>query len=399
MSRSGVVLKFAIFAALALPASLLAQVTGEYQPHYLSSLQEAANQLQSLTPHYTPMEYQGGTQWGFTDSYALARVDVSKQGIKLYFSKSPAQQIQFLWNWNGASAAPPYAPYTGDIITSMVFANTNQFQMYHFSQVANTYPATWCVNPDNQPPGNNSMLCVDTQENAQALLNALATLVVASGGDLVPSDGFGDVIAIPAKQLKKYPNETGGSIASVTPGGVPAQAGIQTGDILHAVNGKPYVVNQGMVSNAVMEATWHKPGGGVVHVDIFRNHAPMSIDIRYIKPPVDAAKLQQQGAEFAPQAAAPPSGQHFGFQVRPVIQDDMAPLALLQAKGIVVVSVLNGSLADTMGILAGDVILQVNGSDVGDVQQFAQTVRSGAAKSFRVWRKGQTVDLTVPMSM
>jgi serine protease Do len=72
---------------------------------------------------------------------------------------------------------------------------------------------------------------------------------------------------------------------------------------------------------------------------------------------------------------------------------------LTKAQGLVVVGVENGSLADTMGILAGDVILQVNGADVGDVQQFAQTVRSGAAKTFRVWRKGQTVELAVPVSM
>ena len=399
MFRSGVVLKFAFFAALALPALLPAQVTVTYQPHYLSSLQEAANQLQTLTPHFAPMEYQGGSSWGFTNSYALARVDVSKQGIKLYFSKSPAQQIQFLWIWNGASAAPPYAPYTGDIITSMVFANTSQFQMYHFSQMANTFPATWCVNPDNQPPGNNSMLCIDTRENAQVLLDALATLIVASGGDLAPNDGFGDVNEIAAKQLKKYPGETGGVVSAVAPDGAPAKAGIQANDILHAVNGKPYVINQGMVGSAVREATWHKPGGGVVHVDIFRNHAPMSFDIHYTKPPVDVAKLQQQGAEFAQQAGAPPSGQHFGFQVRPVIADDMAPLALLQAKGIVVVSVLNGSLADTMGILPGDVILAVNGAEADDLPHFTQLIHSAAVNTFTVWRKGKSLELTVPQSM
>lgn len=97
--------------------------------------------------------------------------------------------------------------------------------------------------------------------------------------------------------------------------------------------------------------------------------------------------------------AMQPAGVHFGFQVRPVIQDDMAPLALTNTRGLVVVSVENGSLADTMGILAGDVILQLNGADVGDMQQFVQTVRSGAAKTFHVWRKGQTVDLAVPQSL
>ena len=54
---------------------------------------------------------------------------------------------------------------------------------------------------------------------------------------------------------------------------------------------------------------------------------------------------------------------------------------------------------NTMGILAGDVILQLNGADVGNMQQFIQTIRSGAASSFRVWRNGQTVELTVPQSL
>jgi len=397
MFRPGVVFKVAFFAVLALPASLPAQVTVGYQPRYLASLQEAANQLQTLTPHYAPMEDQGN-RLALTNNYALARVEVSKQGFKLYFSKSPAQQIQFLWNWNGASAAPPYAPYTGDILTSMVFANISQFRILNFNQAPNIFPATWCVQPDNQPSANNSMLCIDTQENAQALLDALATLVVANGGDLVPNDGFGDIAEIAAKQLKKYPSETGGIISAVASDGAPAKAGIQTGDILHAVNGRPYVTAQGMVTSAIKDVAWHKPGG-VLHVDIFRNHAPLSIDIHYTKPQVDIAKLQQQGAEFAQQAGAPPSGVHFGFQVRPVIADDMAPLVLTQAKGIVVVSVLNGSLADTMGALPGDVILAVNGAEVGDMPHFAQLIHGAAVNTFTVWRKGKAQELTVPQSM
>ena len=112
-----------------------------------------------------------------------------------------------------------------------------------------------------------------------------------------------------------------------------------------------------------------------------------------------AALGLKAGSAESRNAAAPSSGVHFGFQVRPVIQDDVAALGLTSTKGLVVTSVENGSLADTMGVLAGDVILQVNGADVGDMQQFVQTVRSGVARSFRVWRKGQTVDLTVPQSL
>lgn len=121
------------------------------------------------------------------------------------------------------------------------------------------------------------------------------------------------------------------------------------------------------------------------------------IDATY--PVYRAAIGLKAGSTESRNAAAPPASVHFGFQVRPVIADDMAPLALTKAQGLVVTSVENGSLADTMGILAGDVILQLNGADVGDMQQFVQTVRGGAAKTFRVWRKGQTVDLTVPQSL
>jgi C-terminal processing protease CtpA/Prc len=150
-----------------------------------------------------------------------------------------------------------------------------------------------------------------------------------------------------------------------------------------------------------------------VHLEILRRNKPLNVDVHY--PYLGAAydkdtiaRLQrsadEQAQNDAPQApAASPapasSGIHLGIQVRPVIQDDRAPLALPSTQGLVVVSVENGGTGDTMGILAGDVILQVNGTDVNDMQQFVQTIRSGAARIFRVWRKGQTVELSVPQSL
>lgn len=105
------------------------------------------------------------------------------------------------------------------------------------------------------------------------------------------------------------------------------------------------------------------------------------------------------GSSASGNNAAPPASVHFGFQVRPVIQDDIAPLALNSTKGLVVVSVENGGQADTMGILAGDVILQVNGAAVGDMQHILQLIHSGAVTTFNVWRKGQTLELDVSQSL
>ena len=78
---------------------------------------------------------------------------------------------------------------------------------------------------------------------------------------------------------------------------------------------------------------------------------------------------------------------------------DVAAFGLAKAKGVVVISVEKGGLAEATQIQVGDVIVEVNGSEIGDVDSLGQLVRSGAARSFRVWRKGKSVELSVPQSM
>jgi len=209
------------------------------------------------------------------------------------------------------------------------------------------------------------------------------------------------------KEQRKHQGQTGCLIREVDADGPAAQAGVQENDVLHTVNGVP--CSQQAFGAAFAEAI-RQPQGGAVRAEILRKSGPLTVDLRYPHHEIPATQLRQQVANPAQQNAAepsaavpapavPPTGVHFGIQIRPVITDDMAPLQLTKAQGLVVVSVENGGLADTMGILAGDVILAVNGADVGNMQQFVQTIRSGAATSFRIWRKGQSVELTVPMSM
>jgi serine protease Do len=208
------------------------------------------------------------------------------------------------------------------------------------------------------------------------------------------------------KEQRKHQGQTGCLVREVDADGPAEKAGVQENDVVHTVNGQD--CTQQAFGAAVFEAIT-KPQGGVVRAEILRKSGPLTVDLRFPHLEIPATQLRQQVANPGQQnaaepsaasaPAAPPAGVHLGIQVRPVIQDDMAPLQLTKAQGLVVVGVENGGLADTMGILAGDVILQLNGADVGNMQQFVQTIRSGAATSFRVWRKGQTVDLTVPQSL
>jgi serine protease Do len=85
--------------------------------------------------------------------------------------------------------------------------------------------------------------------------------------------------------------------------------------------------------------------------------------------------------------------------VRAVTESDAVVFKLSIPRGIVVINVEKGGLADAMQMEPGDVILEVNGTEIGDMQIFTQIIRSGAARTFRVWHNGQSVKSVVPESL
>ncbi|HMD76683.1 MAG TPA: PDZ domain-containing protein [Terracidiphilus sp.] len=409
MIRNRVLMIATFCAALSLPAPLAAELQSHwYQPHYLPSVEDASDQLKLASPHFSPMSvevYNNGSRraYGLTSGYSLERVDVNRLDINLFFTKSGVvQNTQYFWSWWGGYVAPVTTPYKDDIVTSIVYKEIQYFEIWNFPREKNQ--ATWCVAPTTAGLVRNSFLCVATEQDARAVADAIATLVVASGVNLDSSQG----LWVDVKELQKHPDEAC-KLSDVDLDGPPAQAGIKAGDIVRSINGRPCTGKT--FYHDINLAMLEKKGSGAVHVEILRKNNTMAFDLNYPNPDAGVVQLRQQSAGSArhpvgsvipvPEAnpVAPSPGVHFGLQVRPVIQDDLAPLSLTKAQGIVVVSVENGSLADTTGLLAGDVILAVNGAEVGDLQQFVQTIRSGVAKSFRVWRKGQMLELTVPLSI
>jgi hypothetical protein len=336
MFRKSILFIATLCAALALPVPLLAKVTSYmYQPHYMTSVEEASNQVQFLSPRLIPLRI-GPKTVSLSAGYSLERLNENKLGLNLFFTKSGVEQkTQYFWAWDGGYNAPVSTPYKSDVVISIAYAEIESFEIWDYPWTKGNQE-TWCVvpvvaknanngirGPKNKGGGPNSsiserknnVICATSEADAQTFADALATLTVAGGKTLSSAS------SVDAARLQQQ------------------------------------VVNLSR-RNAVTPAST---------------------------------------STTAP--AAPLTGVHFGFQVRPVIQDDMAPLALTNTQGLVVVSVENGSLADTVGILAGDVILQVNGAAVGDFDSFVQTIQSGAVKRFRIWRKGQAQELIVPRSL
>jgi membrane-associated protease RseP (regulator of RpoE activity) len=415
MSRRGVIFTAIALGVLALPVPLLARdyttwalyEPHYYQPHYLPSVDEASNRLQFLSPHFAPVTAQDE----LTTGYALQRVDVNRLGINLSFTKSGVDQsVQYFWSWWGGYVAPVTTPYTNDIVASIVYADVASFELYHNERAGVTiYPAAWCVDYVSRGASRGNAVCVPKEADAHRLIDALATLVVASGQSLDIPPGV-TVKATPEKESRNHPERSGMEITNVVPDAPPALAGIRKGDILHSINGQPCTGEQAF-SDLLNKAVREKPEGGVVHAEILRKGNSMAFDLHYANPDANVAQLRQQSAASArhpvgsviqvPAAApaAPPSAFHLGIRVRAVTEADVAVLGLPNPKGVVVTGVDKGGLGDEMQMQVGDTILAVNGSEIADVDSFGQVVRSGAARSFKVWRKGQLLELTVPQSM
>lgn len=68
-------------------------------------------------------------------------------------------------------------------------------------------------------------------------------------------------------------------------------------------------------------------------------------------------------------------------------------LGMEKARGIIVGQVLAGTAAEKAGLKSGDVILELNGTDVNDVRQFQSDIyatRPGTDVFLRIWRDGKT---------
>jgi hypothetical protein len=372
-------------------------------PRYLPSAAEAAEKLRFMAPRLAPFGKNG---------HSLSNLDIGRLGINFSFSDGSVVTLPY---GKAANARVVLASEAGSVDSATSRPGTRDSCLLCSDGIAayagDPLNAPWCLtvaSGQDKEFQTNGRICLGSEPDADAMMDVLETLAVAHGADpFVPAGAT--LSALGKGELKRIPDHLGMNI-SINLRSPEAAAGLQFGDILHYVNGTP-CTDAAVYQSATSTAYWHAPDGGVVHMEILRRNKPMNVDVHYpflgaafdkdtiAKLQRSAAELAQNEAPQAPAPAAPPAGVHFGIQVRPVIADDMAPLQLTKAKGLVVVGVENGSLADTMGILAGDVILQLNGADVGNMQQFIQTIRSGAASSFRVWRKGQTVDLTVPQSL
>jgi serine protease Do len=242
------------------------------------------------------------------------------------------------------------------------------------------------INMDGQVVGINTAIAQRAQgigfaipsSMAQEIISSLRTHRKVSRGWLGVTIQNLDEAAAKALGL----NKTAGALVSSVLEGQPAgKAGIQSGDVILAINDREIENTEHLLRVVAQLAP-----GSRASVIIWRDGQRQTVSLTVAER--DAA-----------QASASPGGDtgtasgKLGLSLRPVTPDDARRQNLKTAAGLLVVSLEEKGLAAQAGIQAGDVILAVNNIRVNTVPDFLRQVEEGAkqrgALLLHISRRGQ----------
>ena len=193
----------------------------------------------------------------------------------------------------------------------------------------------------------------------------LATGKVARGSLGVESQDLADKIV----HVMHLSSSHGALVARVYPGSAAEVAGVKVGDVITAVNGQP-IAN----SEALRNQEGLLPVGKPVALNVTRDGKTIAL----------SAALKAQADKLAGSGLDPRlQGATFG---------DL-PLNLKQKglTGVVVAQVAPGSRADSNNLQPGDLVAQINGSDIHDLAALQATLAAKPARLQLTLVRGQMV--------
>jgi serine protease Do len=186
----------------------------------------------------------------------------------------------------------------------------------------------------------------------------------------------------------------GALVASVVQGEAAEKAGIQAGDVITSVNGKPV-----MDSHELTRTIGSMPPGAKVDLSVWRKGQTKQIQLTLGE---RKAKKAGEGDEDSDQSGGGQGeSSALGMSLRAVRPEEAKALGLKQPQGLLVVSVEDGSNASEAGIQRGDVILEINQHPIGSTDE-ARKIIAGEGKERGVVmlllkRRGQNLFKALPV--
>jgi serine protease Do len=171
----------------------------------------------------------------------------------------------------------------------------------------------------------------------------------------------------------KLPRPTGALLTDVDKGGAAATAGLQSGDIVLAIDGKPIEM-----SSDLSEIVGAAKPGDALGMDIWRDGRQMALRAKLQSPPLTTPTAAATGA--------PPNGARLGLSLRPLHPDergeDGALVGLMVEKA--------DEAATRAGLLVGDVLVAVDGKPVTNVSQLKGLVSDSAKTAALLVQRGSS---------
>lgn len=193
-----------------------------------------------------------------------------------------------------------------------------------------------------------------------------------------------------------WAQQTGVLIDGVNPGSPAAQAGIVTDDIIFEANGKPITFAYGQLGSIsfarIVMSELSDKQSATFDLKIFRNRQITSARLVLTNPIIGHAgqlAAAPKPVEVAPIAVAekPP----FGISARALTTAE-AKANRIQG-GVFIATVADGSPAAKLGLLAGDYLLEINGTPLASLAALKTLLASETVTSAVVSRGGKTVTL------
>lgn len=220
--------------------------------------------------------------------------------------------------------------------------------------------------------------------------------------DLLPDLRRGEVVRgrigismleVPRDAVEQFglKERRGALVAQVPKDGPAAKAGVQPGDVITEVNGKP-IANRDELTRIV---TSTKPGT-TIPLTLVRDKKTVTVNVTVEKLDLDA----ESGDRTAGGTDEDTAG-GFGLSLGNITPSMARSLRLPEGmQGAVIMDIEQGSAAEGSGLAQGDVILKVNNQEVAsaaDASRLLQRVPPGGRAMLLVWksRQGQELFLTL----